>query len=111
MDGLSVSELADPAGAPAAEVERLIELGILAARDGTGPFLESDVPKVRLVTACERAGLPMAGIVSAIRGGRLSFSFLEGAPFRRWAVRSGRTYRQVSLDTGISLETLGAVLE
>ena len=53
----------------------------------------------------------MAGIASAIGAGRLSFTFLETAPFRRWAVRSGRTYRQVSQDTGIPLETLGAVLE
>jgi adenylate cyclase len=69
------------------------------------------VPKVRLAAACEQAGLPMEGIASAIRAGRLSFTFLEAAPFRRWAVRSGRTYRQVSQDTGIPLETLGAVLE
>jgi class 3 adenylate cyclase len=33
MDGLSVSGLADLAGTTAAEVERLVELGILAARD------------------------------------------------------------------------------
>ena len=44
-------------------------------------------------------------------GGRLSFAFLEAAPFRRWAVRSTRTYRQVSQETGVPLETLGAVLE
>ena len=88
MDGLSVSGLADLAGTTAAEVERLVQLGVLAARDGAGPFLESDVPKVRLATACERAGLPMEGIVSAIRAGRLSFSFLEGAPFG--AGRCGR---------------------
>jgi adenylate cyclase len=111
MDGLSASDLADLAGVSEAEVARLAELGILAARDGDGPFLESDVPKVRLAVACERAGLPMEGIVSAIRAGRLSFAFLEGTPFRRWAVRSGRTYRQVSRDTGIPLDTLGAALE
>src|SRR4029453_15957653 len=111
MDGLSVSGLADLAGATAAEAQRRVELGCLAARDSTGMFLESDVPKVRLATACERAGLPMEGIVSAIRAGRLSFSFLEGAPFLRWAVRSGRTYRQGSQDTGVPLTTLGAVLE
>ena len=51
MDGLSVSGLADLAGTTAAEVERLVQLGVLAARDGAGPFLESDVPKVRLATA------------------------------------------------------------
>ena len=111
MEGLSASGLADLAGVTQGEVERLVELGILAARDGPAPFLERDVPKVRLAVACERAGLPMAGIAAAIREGRLSFAFLELAPFRRWAVRSGRSYRQVSQETGIPLDTLGAALE
>jgi adenylate cyclase len=111
MNGLSGARLADLAGVTAAEVERLVDLGVLVARDGGEPFLEIDVPKVRLAAACEQAGLPMAGIASAIGAGRLSFAFLEAAPFRRWAVRSGQTYRQVSQDTGIPLETLGAVLE
>ena len=111
MKGLSASALADLAGVGPAEVERLVELGILVARDGPDPFGEGGVPKVRLAVACERAGLPMAGVVSAVRAGRLSFAFLEASPFRRWAVRSGRTYRQVSQDTGIPLDTLGAVLE
>jgi adenylate cyclase len=111
MKGLSAARLADLAGVTAAEVERLVELGILVAGDGPDPFGEGDVAKVRLAVACERAGLPMAGIASAVRAGRLSFSFLEAAPFRRWAVRSGRTYRQVSRDSGIPLETLGVVLE
>jgi adenylate cyclase len=111
MNGLSAARLADLAGVTAAEVERLVDLGVLVARDGGEPFLEIDVPKVRLAVACEQAGLSMAGIASAIRAGRLSFAFLEAAPFRRWAVRSGPTYRQVSQDSGIGLETLGAVLE
>ena len=111
MKGLSAARLADLAGVTAAEVQRLVELGVLVARDGGEPFLETDVPKVRLAAACELAGLPMAGIASAIGAGRLSFSFLEAAPFRRWAVRSGRSYRQVSQDTAIPLETLGVVLE
>ena len=111
MKGLSASALADLAGVGPAEVERLVELGILVAGDGPDPFGEGDVPKVRLAVACERAGLPMEAIASAIRAGRLSFAFLEAAPFRRWAVRSGRTYRQVSQETEIPLDTLGAVLE
>jgi adenylate cyclase len=111
MNGLSAAELANLAGVTEAEVRRLVDLGILVAREGAGPFRETDVPKVRLATACERAGLPMAGIASAIRAGRLSFAFLETPPFRRWAVRSARTYRQVSQETGIELDTLGAVLE
>jgi adenylate cyclase len=94
-----------------AEVARLVEFGVLVVRDGTDPFLETDVQKVRLAVACEQAGLPMAGIASAIQAGRLSFAFLEAAPFRRWAVRLTRTYRQVSQETGVPLDTLGAVLE
>jgi adenylate cyclase len=111
MNGLSAAGLADLAGVTEAEVRRLVDLGVLVAREGVGPFRETDVQKVRLATACERAGLPMAGIASAIRAGRLSFAFLEAAPYRRWAVRSGRTYRQVSQETGIPLELVGSFLE
>jgi adenylate cyclase len=111
MSGLSASGLADLAGVTEAEVWRLVELGILVARDGADPFLAADVQKVRLAAACERAGLPMDGIAAAIRADRLSFAFLEAAPYRRWAVRSTRTYRQVSQETGVPLELLGSALE
>jgi adenylate cyclase len=111
MRALSASELAALVGVTKAEVDRLVGLGILLARDGAGPFLETDVQKVRLATACEQAGLPMDGIASAIRVGRLSFAFLEASPYRRWAVRSARTYRQVSQETGVPLEVLGGALE
>jgi adenylate cyclase len=111
MHGLSPSGLADLAGITEAEVQRMVDLGILVARDGADPFLETDAQKVRLAKACEQAGLPMEGIAAAIRAGRLSFAFLEASPFRRWAVRSARTYRQVSQETGVPLDTLGSALE
>jgi adenylate cyclase len=111
MNGLSAAGLADLAGVTEAEVRRLVDLGVLEPRGGAGPFLETDVQKVRLATACERAGLPMEGIAAAVRQGRLSFAFLEAAPYRRWAVRSARTYRQVSQETGVPLELLGSFLE
>jgi adenylate cyclase len=111
MNALSASGLADLAGVTEAEVQRLVDLGILVARDGADPFLETDVQKVRLAAACEQAGLPMEGIAAAIRAGRLSFAFLEASPYRRWAVRSARTYRQVSQETGVPLELLGSALE
>ena len=76
VGALSATELAELAGATKAEVERMVGLGILVARDRAGPFRATDVQKVRLAAACEQAGLPMAGIASAIRAGRLSFAFL-----------------------------------
>jgi adenylate cyclase len=111
MGALSAAELADLAGVTEAEIDRLVDLGILVARDGTRPFLATDAQKVRLAVACEQAGLPMEGIALAIRAGRLSFAFLEAAPYRRWAVRSPRTYRQVSQETRVPLEVLHASLE
>jgi adenylate cyclase len=111
MNALSASGLADLAGVTEAEVERMVALGLLVARDGAGPFLETDVQKVRVAAACERAGLPMDEIASAVRAGRLSFAFLEAAPYRRWALPSARTYRQVSEESGVPLDTLGDVLE
>jgi adenylate cyclase len=111
MNGLSAAGLADLAGVTEAEVQRLVDLGILVARDRAGPFLAADAQKIRLATACEQAGLPMAGIAAAIQQGRLSFALLEAAPYRRWAVRSGQTYRQVSQQTGVPLELLGSFLE
>src|SRR5512132_356687 len=111
MNALSAAGLADLADVTEAEVQRLVDLGVLVTRDGAGPFRETDVQRVRLATACEQAGLPMAGIAAAIRAGRLSFAFLEAAPYRRWAVRSARTYRQVSQEAGVPLELLGSALE
>jgi hypothetical protein len=110
MNGLSAAGLADLAGVTEAEVQRLLDLGILVARDRRRPVpgVAEDPP----ATACEQAGLPMAGIAAAIRSGRLSFAFLEAAPYRRWAMRSALTYRQVSqAATGVPLEVLGSFLE
>jgi adenylate cyclase len=110
-EGLSASELAELAGVATAEVDRMVGLGVLVVRDGTVPFRAADVAKVRLAKACEQAGLPMDGIASAIRSGRLSFAFMDAAPYRRWAVRSARTYRQVGEETGVPLDTLRGALE
>src|SRR4029450_10040459 len=100
----------DLAGVAAAEVERMVDLGVLVARDGAGPFLEADVQKVLLAVACEQAGLPLEGIGSAIRAGRLSFAFLEAQVYRRWAARSARTYRQGAEGAGLPLEPVGVGL-
>jgi len=111
VEPLSAAGLAELAGATVAEVERLVALGILTPRDGARLFLATDVQKIRLAKACEQAGLPMDGIASVIRAGRLSFAFLDASSYRRWALRSGPTYRQVSQETGVPLDLLRDTLE
>ena len=108
---LTAAGLAGLAGVPEAEIGRMLDAGVLVPRDGPAPFLARDVHRLRLAVACERAGLPMDGIAAAIRAGRLSFAFLDAAPYQRWAVPSARTYRQVAADTGVPLELLRRSLE
>jgi len=109
--GLSAAELAERAGASEEELQRMVVLGILVPRHAEQLFLPSDVQKVRLAKACEQAGLPMDGIGRAIEQGRLSFGFLEAAPFRRWAQRSDRTYHEVCREAGIPFDLPRSVLE
>ena len=111
MEALTAADLAGLAGVTEAEIDRMVAFGVLVPRQGTAPFLAGDLQKVRLAVACERAGLPMDGIAAAIGAGRLSFAFLEGAPYQRWAQPSDRTFRQVSEETGIELDTLREMLE
>jgi adenylate cyclase len=111
MEALTAAALAGMAGVTEAEIGRMVALGVLVPRGGVAPFLAIDRHKVRLALACERAGLPVDGIAAAIRTGRLSFAFLEASPYQRWAVPSGRTFRQVSEETGIGLDTLRETLE
>jgi adenylate cyclase len=108
---LGPADLAGLAEVTETEIGRLVDLGILVPREGPVPFRTTDMQKVRLAMACERAGLPMDAIAEVIRAGRLSFAFMEAAPYDRFAFPSTRTFRQVSQDTGIPLETLRVSLE
>jgi adenylate cyclase len=110
-DALSTEVLAERAGVRPEEVERLADLGILVRRDGPEPFAEADLAKVSLAKACESAGVPLEGIGRAIDAGRLSFGFLEGASYRRWATRSGPTYADAAKGIGVPLETVRSLLE
>jgi adenylate cyclase len=91
-------------------VARLVELGILAPGDGQAPFGPGDVRRVRLVDACERAGLSLEGIGSAIADGRLSLAFLDlvtiaGRPL------TGTTYAELCSQEGLPMELVQRVHE
>jgi adenylate cyclase len=73
----SEAELAGRARVDPGLVGRLVELGILRPGDGEAPYGLGDVRRVRLVAACESAGLSLEGIGAAIAGGRLSLAFLD----------------------------------
>ncbi len=110
-EALGAARLAELAEVTEDEIGRMVDLGVLVEREGPAPFRPTDMQKVRLALACERAGLPMDAVAGLIRAGRLSFAFMEAAPYHRFAFPSTRTLRQVSQDTGIPLEALLEVFE
>jgi len=100
MRPLSSEEVASRAGVGVEFVRRLSELGALEGReDGYG---EGDVHRVALLHAWEDAGLSAESILTAVRQGELSFSFLETPG---WALpeRPDRTYRELSEQQGVPL--------
>jgi adenylate cyclase len=90
----SEAELAQRARVDPALVGRLVELGILRAGDGEAPYGLGDVRRVRLVAACESAGLSAEGIGAAIAGGRLSLAFLDLLSLAGGAL-TGTTYAEL----------------
>ena len=108
-DRLGVRELAALANVPVEDIERLIALGILTSPAGDEPFTQGDVHRVRLVMACERAGLAAERISAAIREGRLSlsyvdaeYSFAAGPTSETFAVACERHGIDIDLATGRS---------
>ena len=95
-------ELARRARVAPEVVQRLVELGILRPGPGAAPFGPGDVRRVRLVDACERAGLSLEGIGAAIAEGRLSLAFLDllslaGRP------RTGTTYAELCAEQDLPM--------
>lgn len=109
---LSQAQLAATADVTEADVERLVEAGVLIRRHSPeGPFRSADVVKVRLVRACEEGGVPLGAISEAISGGRLSFAFLES--WRLFGASStpvSQTHAEMAEEVGLSFETLRSIL-
>jgi adenylate cyclase len=110
-DELTKAQLAVRAGVTEAEVERLIDHGVVVPRDEDPPFRTADILKVRVARACEEGGLPMAGMADAIRKGLLSFAFVDTWPFEREGGGDHQTHGDLAEEIGIPLASLQTILE
>ena len=102
---LSERALADLAGVPVAFVRRAVELQLLRPGDGEASFRVADPSRVRLLLACDRAGLPPDAIAKAVREGRLSLAFMD-LPQYRFALFTGQTYRELCAERGLDFDVL-----
>jgi adenylate cyclase len=101
--------LAERAGVSVGYVDRLVELGILSP--GGSPFSGGDVRRVRLVRGLEEGGLPLEGMGKAVGNGDLSFAFLDLPAWEWFGGFAGKTYRELSAETGLSLDLLQVIRE
>jgi hypothetical protein len=111
MGGITREELAQRAGVPTEFVDRLVEHGIVIPADGDAPFARGDVRTVRFVHGLERGGVRLDAVASAVQSGALSFTFFDAAYWERFGGLTGTTYRELSAETGLSLELLHAMRE
>ena len=103
MPELSLDDLANRAGVATSDIERLAKLGILQPEGGERPFRQGDVYRIRLVLACERAGMPAEAVARALEEGRISLSFMD-LPHYRWAALGEKTYRDLATEGGLPLD-------
>jgi adenylate cyclase len=110
VDGVDREALANRADVDPEYVDRLMRLGILDTRDDLR-FSPGDLRRVRLVRALEEGGLPLDGIGTAIRNGDLSFGFLDLVSWDWYGGFVRKTYRELSEESGLDLDTLRVIRE
>lgn len=101
-DRIPRERLVEQARVDDALVERLVTLRVLVPGED-GAFGPADVSRVRLIDACERAGLPAEAIARGIEQGHLSLSFLD-LPQYRWAAVRTETYGELAARLGLPFE-------
>jgi adenylate cyclase len=109
--GFSREAVAERAAVHVRYVDRLIELGVLGKPETGSLFSVGDVRRVRLVRGLEEGGLPLEGISTAVRNGDLSLRFLDLSSWDWYGGFVGTTYRELSVQTGLSLELLQVIRE
>jgi adenylate cyclase len=111
VGGFTREELAQRAGVPAEFIDRLVELRIVSPGQGNAPFSGGDLRRVRFVQGLEQGGIPMEAVGSAVRSGELSFDFFDVSFWERFGGLAAKTYRELSAETGLSLDLLQAIRE
>jgi adenylate cyclase len=111
VGGFTREALAERAAVHVGYVDRLVELGILVSPRSGSSFSTGDVRRLRLVRGLEEGGLPLEGISAAVRDGDLSFRFLDLPSWDWYGGFVGKTYRELSAETGLSLELLQVIRE
>lgn len=106
---LPAEQAAERAGVSPARLTELVDLGILAPRDGQ--FSEGDVRRVGLVHALEDSGVDLGGLAALLGQGGLSLDFMDMEAYERFSALSPMTFLEMSEQTGVPVDLLMVVRE
>ncbi len=87
-----------------------MQLGILNPAE-PDRYSKGDVRRVVMARSLEEAGIPLASVVEAIKGGSLSLDFLDAPSYERFTALTAETLAEASERTGIPFELLSAMRE
>jgi class 3 adenylate cyclase len=108
MATLSKAELADRVGVAEAVVDRLLSIGFIRP-DEDGRFVSADARRAQLALSLEdESGIAVDDLANAVKQGLISFEFMDGAPYERWASVSSETFEGVASRTGLPVQLVMA---
>lgn len=110
MSQVSPLSAAEQAGVSPEFLSRLVELEIVSGT-ADGRLSATDIRRVRIVDSLHRAGLPLEGLATAIRGGDLSLGFVEQPSYDRFAAYVDATLVDVAAQGHVPLDLLVAMRE
>ncbi|MGZ4211568.1 MAG: adenylate/guanylate cyclase domain-containing protein [Actinomycetota bacterium] len=105
MDTLTREEVASRAGVTPETVDRLVELKVLADPAGAGGFRPGDVYRIRILTACEAAGMRAEAVAGLMADGTVPMGFADLRHYR-WSALGTKTYRELAKESNVEPDLL-----
>jgi class 3 adenylate cyclase len=103
-------EVANAAGVDVDRVDQLVGLGILHPSDADR-FSAGDIRRVTTVLSLAAVGIPLEALAANIARGALSLDFLDDPAYDRFSSLGGKTFRELSDETGVPFDLLKVVRE
>ncbi len=108
--GMTRAEVAERAGVSPAEIDQLVDLGLLIMGPD-GELTETDAKRATILRSMLEAGLPIEGLAGAFESGAFTLGFLDTAAYGRFATFSGETFADASSRTGVPIDLVMSVRE
>jgi adenylate cyclase len=110
METLSRTEAARRAGVDLGFFDRLVALDILPPVEPER-WSSGDARRAAMINTLADGGVPLEGLATSMKAGRVSFDFLDTPAYERFASLSDETFAQASARTGIPIDLLSIIRE